>query len=206
MAVLLGACGPLGDDDDPTPTLPPVPGGDSSATPGGNASPVASAAATPRSASENAGTPRPTPRPTDDADAPTVSPTPRRAAGTDAEDPTEEPAETPPAEETPAPDDAPEATEGPDPTAVVVEGCEEPDVLPERTGRQNRVVTEDALNLRAGPGTSCDSITSLAVDTRVRVISGVVDAEADDFDWVKVDVEGTEGWVAADFLANPPAE
>jgi hypothetical protein len=94
----------------------------------------------------------------------------------------------------------------PAPTRVVVDSCEEPEELPERTGRQNRVVAEDALRLRAGPGTSCDEITSLALDTPVRVLSGVVESKDDEIEWVKVDVDGTEGWVAVEFLDNPPAD
>jgi len=117
------------------------------------------------------------------------------------DDATEESEETPEADE-----DGAEPTEGPAPTTVIVADCDEPDPLPERTGRQNRIVAEEGLRLRAGPGTSCDEILSLSLETPVRVVSGVVQSEDDEIDWVKVELDSEEGWVAVEFLENPPAE
>lgn len=194
---LAAACGPLGDDDeDPTATAPAVPAGDESGAP--IASPAATPAATPRVVA-GVGTPRAGSAPTqtpEEEDEPDATTAPEDEQETPAVD-----AETPEADG----EDA-EPTEGPDPTTVVVAGCEEPDPLPDRTGRQNRIVAEEGLRLRSGPGTSCDEILSLSLETPVRVLSGVVEAEGDDNEWVKVDIDGTEGWVAVEFLENPPAE
>lgn len=197
VGALLGACGPLGDDDeDPTATASAVPANESTAPVA--ASPNATPAATPPSGAA-AGTPRAgvaaTSAPADD-DEPEATTVP------------DDDAETPAAEETPESnggDDEP-TEEAAEPTTVVVADCEEPDPLPERTGRQNRLVAEEGLRLRAGPGTSCDEILSLSLDTPVRVVSGVVESENDDNAWVKVELEGEEGWVAVEFLVNPPAE
>ena len=197
VGALLGACGPLGDDDeDPTATAAAVPVTESTAPT--VASPAATPVTTPRSGAA-VGTPRAgvaaTSAPEDD-DQPVATTVPNV-----------EP-ETPTADETPESnggDDEP-TDEAAEPTTVVVADCEEPDLLPERTGRQNQLVAEEGLRLRAGPGTSCDEILSLSLDTPVRVVSGVVRSENDDNDWVKVELEGEEGWVAVEFLVNPPAE
>ena len=202
ILALVSACGPLGDDDDgddPTATAA-VPAGAAPTAQVGAGTPAATPVATPR-AQVGAGTPRagvaPTQTPeSDDEDSGDDSGTPGVA---------DEPDEGA-TDESPQADDEAEPTdeEEPDPTTVVVSDCEEPEELPERTGRQNRVVAaDDGLILRSGPGTSCDEITSLALNTPVRVISGVVEAEDDDVEWVKVDVDGEEGWVSVEFLENP---
>ncbi len=200
---MVAACGPLGDDDeDPTATAPPVPGGASTAPLA--SSPAATPDATPRTVA-GVGTPRAGAAPTQDMD--DDNPDDTGEPDVDAEtsdttdDATEESDETPEADE-----DGAEPTEGPAPTTVIVADCDEPDPLPERTGRQNRIVAEEGLRLRAGPGTSCDEILSLSLETPVRVVSGVVQSEDDEIDWVKVELDSEEGWVAVEFLENPPAE
>lgn len=205
LIAILSACGPIGDDDDdddPTATAA-VPAGEAPTAQVGASTPVATPVATPR-AQPGPGTPRagvapsPTPEP-DDADSeeedstPVADDEPTEVAAVESPEPDVEEAE-------------PTQEEEPDPTTVIVTDCEEPEELPERTGRQNRVVAEDALRLRAGPGTTCDEITSLALETPVRVLSGIVESEDDGIEWVKVDVDGTEGWVAVEFLENPPAD
>lgn len=186
LASVLSGCGPLGDDDNekPTPTVSvPVPG---AGTPAATivSSPPAASSATPRAESEE-----PEPSPTSAPARPTRTPTPSAS-----ENGTPEAGGTP--EEEPS-----ASTETAEPTKVVVEDCEEPETLPERTGRVSFVVSEDGLNLRAAPGTSCDAITSLTAGTPVKVISGVV--EADDIDWVKIQVDDLEGWVSTEFLDVP---
>lgn len=197
VLALVSACSPLGDDDDEDPTEPvAAPAGEAPTAEVGSSTPAATPIATPRVQRGDSGTPRAgvaSPRtPESDAEAPDV--------GTPVSD--EQSADEAQGGEPEEADSTEEAA--PEPTTVVVAGCEEPDELPERTGRQNRVVAEDALRFRAGPGTSCDEITSLAIGTPVRVLSGVVESEDDDIEWVKVDIDGTEGWVAVEFLENPP--
>ena len=204
LLALLGACSPLGDDnddEDPTATAA-VPAGDAPTAGVTASTPAATPVATPR-AQDAPGTPRPGVAPTSTPETDDESGDVGGTPVADDEVTEEATGGTPKADEAEA---EPTEEEVPDPTTVVVDDCEEPDELPERTGRQNRIVAEDGLRLRAGPGTSCDEITSLALETPVRVLSGVVEAEGDDIEWVKVDVDGTEGWVAAEFLENPPSD
>jgi hypothetical protein len=71
-----------------------------------------------------------------------------------------------------------------------------------------REVTEE-LYFRAGPGSDCDLVTDTPLEPGVTVTvlsEPVVRTDSDDqLEWVRVDVDGTTGWVAADFLApvNP---
>lgn len=187
LALVLSGCGPLGDDDNekPTPTLSvTVPGARTPALTIAS-SPPAARTATPRSAAEE-----PKPSPTRASARPTRTPTPPSASDEG----------TPEADGT-AEDESSSSNEDVEPTKVVVEDCEEPETLPERTGRVSFVVSEDGLNLRTAPGTSCDAITTLTAGTPVKVISGVV--EADDIDWVKIQVDDLEGWVSTEFLDVP---
>lgn len=60
-------------------------------------------------------------------------------------------------------------------------------------------VAENGLNMRAGASTSADIVTTLAQGQQVSIIGGP--EEADGFSWWQVELaDGTQGWVAADFL------
>jgi uncharacterized protein YgiM (DUF1202 family) len=59
-------------------------------------------------------------------------------------------------------------------------------------------VNDDNVNLRAEPGLDAEVLLKLASGTTATVLDGPVDA--DDYVWYQLDVEGTVGWVAADFL------
>ena len=179
LAATMTGCGPLGDDDEeepsPTRAASPVAAASPPASPRALATPSARSSPTERVAGDvGDGTPlaRPTRAPTDGA----------------AED------ETPAADATEEPDDE-------TPTPPVVEDCEEPEDLPPVQGAVMRVISAEAdegVNLRTGPGESCDLLTTLDPATEVEVVSGPV--SAGEFLWVKVDVAGDEGWLAEEFL------
>jgi uncharacterized protein YraI len=61
------------------------------------------------------------------------------------------------------------------------------------------LTTTDDVNLREGPSTDCDSVDVLPAGTEVTPLSGPV--RGDDRLWILVDVDGTEGWVAEDFVS-----
>lgn len=60
------------------------------------------------------------------------------------------------------------------------------------------VVNDDNVNLRAEPGLDAEVLLKLTSGTTATVLDGPVDA--DDYVWYQLDVDGTVGWVAADFL------
>jgi hypothetical protein len=115
---------------------------------------------------------------------------------------TAEPTEETPEDETPAPTETaaaeptqePEATEEPEPTAT-----------PEQTGKFQEgdvvAVTDDGLNLRSGPSTEDEIVTTLAAGQQL-VITGPSE-EGGDFIWWPVrlaDDESVTGYVAEDFV------
>ncbi len=59
-------------------------------------------------------------------------------------------------------------------------------------------VTENGVNLRSAPGTTCDIIQVIDAGTIATPKTGPV--EADDRLWILVDISGVEGWVALDFV------
>ncbi len=60
-------------------------------------------------------------------------------------------------------------------------------------------VTDNGLNMRASASTGADIVTTLAQGQQVSIISGPQDA--DGFAWWQIELEdGSQGWVAADFL------
>jgi hypothetical protein len=173
LLTLLAACGPIGDDDeDDEPTVGPTQAASPAASP--VRGPVQSPEGTP-------GTPRSAGTGSDADETPTV-----RATQTARPRPT-------PDDETPAADEMP--------TPPTVEGCEEPEELPPVQGdseRQTALDADEGVNLRSAPGADCDVLVTLAAGTPLQVESGPV--RSGDFLWVKVTVEGTEGWVAEEFL------
>jgi sortase (surface protein transpeptidase) len=61
------------------------------------------------------------------------------------------------------------------------------------------VVTDDGVNMRAAASTDADIVTRLAEGQEVSIIGGPEDGSG--FTWWQVEVsDGTEGWVAEDFL------
>ena len=212
LALLVAACGPLGNDDEkPTPTADvsqaqptvAVSGSPASATPrasspmntdmstmAGAATP--SAGPSPMAASTPANV-RATPAAGERTATPTLG-TPQ--SGTATGDGTTGPdvtAGTPAA----SPSASPAAAPG------VVTSCA-PDVVPPFGGETTAYVVVEDLNFRAGPGTDCDSIGEgpLVAGTAVTVIGGpVVRQGEEDLQWLQVDVGGVVGWVAADFVS-----
>lgn len=67
------------------------------------------------------------------------------------------------------------------------------------------VVSNDGVNLRAGPGTDCDAVSILGAGTEGSVIGGSVE-DASGTAWVKVRIDdtGEEGWVSAAYLESAP--
>ena len=98
------------------------------------------------------------------------------------------------------------STPAPDTTAAetTVTSCE--DVAPPLEGGTALYVTTSDVNFRNGPGTDCDPIGEpLGQGASVEVLSEPVTREGEDeFLWVAVSVDGTEGWLATEFLE--PAE
>ena len=153
-------------------------GGDEDEKPTPRATVAAGGAASPVRVAGTPGTPRP-------------RATARAVAGTPLARPTQTPSPRPTSAE---PTAVPET-----PAPPAVEGCEEPAELPAVQGASLRRTTDEGVRLRAGPGTDCDQLAELAAGTEVEVLSGPV--SAGDRLWVKVTAEGTEGWVAEEFLA-----
>jgi uncharacterized protein YgiM (DUF1202 family) len=60
------------------------------------------------------------------------------------------------------------------------------------------VVNDDNVNLRAEPGLDAEVLLKLNSGTTATVLDGPVDA--DDYVWYQLDVDGTAGWTAGDFL------
>lgn len=78
-----------------------------------------------------------------------------------------------------------------------------PDSIPPFTGDSpNYVVKEQGLNFRAGPGTDCDTLGDpLASGTAVTVLSDPVIRKGETTEWVEIEVNGQDGWVAANFIS-----
>lgn len=211
--LLLGACGPLGDDDEePTPTvaagslpastIPATPDATPTARPAGAATPVAAVEGSPTAiqgettsaddrdplAADEVGTTRRagTPRPS----------ATQRTVRVVATLPRAEPSATRArATATREPADGP--TEKPEPP--VASNCEPPEPVPSVQASGPLVTTGDLVNLRSGPGTACDPIDQLPLGAEVTPLSGPV--EADGRLWLLVETGNqTEGWVASQFL------
>lgn len=88
----------------------------------------------------------------------------------------------------------------------VVDSCD-PDTVPEFSGDTDAYVVAENLNFRTGPGVDCDPIgeSVLASGTGLTVTSDPVIRDGDGTEWVRVEVEGQEGWVAIEFI-EPEAE
>lgn len=86
-------------------------------------------------------------------------------------------------------------------SATTVSGCEVGFYSPYK-GQSPEQVTISEVNFRSGPGTDCDVIGEpLPPDTSVQVLSdAIVRDDQDAVVWVAVSVDGTDGWMAAEFL------
>lgn len=105
-------------------------------------------------------------------------------------------------EDMPADDASPEATT----ETALVDSCE-PAQVPEFTGENDAFIVVEDLNFRTGPGVDCDLVgdSLLESGTALTVTSDPVVRAGEDPEWVRVDVEGEDGWVAVDFI-EPEAE
>jgi len=95
---------------------------------------------------------------------------------------------------------------GPAAGTTVVDSCT-PAEVPEFEGESSGFVVAENLYFRTGPGTDCERIgdSVLEAGTEVTVTSATVVREGQDTGWVRVDVDGQEGWVAAEFI-EPQSE
>jgi len=86
--------------------------------------------------------------------------------------------------------------------AVVVTSCS-PDSVPAFPGASSSFITTSDVNIRIGPGTDCDLAADiLSQGTLLTVTSGPVMRDGQTgTTWVRVEVDGIEGWVATEFLA-----
>jgi len=84
---------------------------------------------------------------------------------------------------------------------VVASDCEAPDPLPNPELTGPLTATDDAVNLRRGPGTECEVIQLLTLGSTVIPLSGAVTGS--DVSWILVDIDGIQGWVALEFLSEP---
>lgn len=91
--------------------------------------------------------------------------------------------------------------------AAVVDSCT-PAEVPEFGGPSNTFVVVENLYFRTGPGTDCDRIGDgvLEVGTALTATSDTVVREGQNMEWVRVEVDGQEGWVAADFIEPQPEQ
>lgn len=175
MLLLVVACGPIGDEDEEaTATSIPAAAQPTPLVPVPASPVVTAAAATP------IGTPPATPM-----GSPVASPVAIDSSGG-------------------APLASPVATPAGTPEAATVSlpiarNCAPPAPLPIPEDEGPLVITEDAVNLRDGPGTTCEVIEQLTSGDEVVPLSGAV--VADELSWILVNADGTEGWVATDFLA-----
>jgi uncharacterized protein YraI len=82
-----------------------------------------------------------------------------------------------------------------------VESCE-PENVPEFTGDSDAFVVVDNLNFRTGPGADCSLVREdvLEAGLGIRVTSDPVVRSGDDSEWVRVEADGEEGWVAVEFI------
>lgn len=83
----------------------------------------------------------------------------------------------------------------------VVTSCE-PASVPAFTGTNASFITTSDVNIRIGPGTDCDTAADiLPQGTLLTVTSGEVQRDGQTgTTWVRVDVDGLEGWVSTEFL------
>ncbi|HEV2066897.1 MAG TPA: SH3 domain-containing protein [Thermomicrobiales bacterium] len=88
---------------------------------------------------------------------------------------------------------------------AVAESCTV-ETFPAYEGDAPVQVTTADVNFRAGPGTDCELISEpLPPGTTVEVLSEPVSREGQpDFEWVAVSVNGTQGWIATDFIEPAP--
>jgi uncharacterized protein YgiM (DUF1202 family) len=174
---LLMSCGPIGGEDilaTSTPVLLPA------------ASPVVQPL--PTSIAPTAATPPPA--------TPVASPALAGSSPTAASPAPASPTARPKPRPTRTPRARPTATETPRPP--VASDCVAPEEPPEPAQDGPVTVTADGVNLRRAPGTTCDIIQVVEAGTAATPRSGPV--EADDRLWILIDISGTEGWVALEFV------
>nr|MBA2289420.1 SH3 domain-containing protein [Chloroflexia bacterium] len=83
--------------------------------------------------------------------------------------------------------------------AIVPDQAEAADTTAQLAVGNVATVTENGLNMRASASTSADIVITLAQGHQATIIGGPQDA--DGFAWWQIELEdGTQGWVAADFL------
>ena len=182
VLTVLGACGPIGGDDaSPTPTHVLLPATSPVVRP------LPTIAATPISSPQVASLASPIATPI--ASPGTAA---QRSASPVLPSPTVRPRPKP--TKTPRPKRLPTGT----PAPPVAADCVAPENPPSPDQTEPVTVNADGVNLRSAPGTTCDIIQVVSAGTTAMPKSGPV--EADHRLWILVDVSGTQGWVAVDFV------
>lgn len=88
---------------------------------------------------------------------------------------------------------------------LTIEGCELPHV-PTYIGDSDQAELIEDVNFRSGPGVDCEPLLDepLGSGQTVTVTGGPVTQAADGSEWVEIEVNGTRGWVSADFIDLNP--
>lgn len=91
------------------------------------------------------------------------------------------------------------------PRATVATSCDMPS-YPAYTGDAAAQVTTSDVNFRSGPGADCEAIGEpLASGVSAQLLSDPVTREGDDqYQWVAVSIDGTDGWLATEYLEPAP--
>ena len=85
---------------------------------------------------------------------------------------------------------------------VIVTNCSPADV-PAFGDASSSFITTSDVNIRVGPGTDCDLAADiLPQGTLLTITSGDVTRDGESgVTWVRVDVDGLEGWISTEFIA-----
>ena len=117
--------------------------------------------------------------------------------GHDTPAPTAKPTTSPTAEPTPEPTAEPTPEPTPEPAPANFDGlAEQPTTVFAEGEQPSYTTTADAsMNLRSGPGTNFDKVTSVPAGTAVTALGTNSDGS-----WVGVQVGGQFGWLKVEFL------
>lgn len=88
---------------------------------------------------------------------------------------------------------------------LTIEGCELPHV-PTYIGESDQGQLIEDVNFRSGPGVDCEPLLDepLGNGQTVTVTGGPVTQAADGSEWIEIEVNGTRGWISAEFIDLNP--
>lgn len=200
---ILAGCGPVGGDESATETPAPTRDATEAATPAVDAAPAPDAAS-PGAAPTN-GPATPSGVAAERAPAATPGPVVGRSRPVYDAGSTSAPIGDGTSGATPVPDSSAQGDAGTEagfPTdPLTVDSCEPSDV-PDFSGAEVTFVVATNLNFRAGPGSDCDPLGDalLETGTQLTATSDPVIREGEGTEWIRVDVDGQQGWVATEFI------